>query len=479
MKKIKLLLVSLITIFAFNINVSAASGNLSVSSGSVYVGDSFKVTASIRGSAAWNVHVTASGPVSGCVINQADATADAMDTNKTFTATCKATGEGTITIRMSGDVTSASDGNAVVISGSKSVYVSKRPSQPSYNKPVQNNNTQNNTPDNRSTNNKIKELSVDGHKLEKVNANNYTLTVPTDVTNINVKATAEDSKSKVIGTGKHNLKIGENNIAVIVTAENGTQNKINIKVTRKDGYYLDDLDMILKDDKITDINITVKEDTKITSSDLEKIKSSKKTVKFNCYNKDKTIKYSWIIDGAQLNNTNDLLLNITNDTENRKEILKLSNYADGIFASLKQINNLPQGTKIKLFVGDKYQDNDLINIYSFAQNKDKLDLIENQITVKDGYIEFKVIDSSDYFITMSTIPSSDKVVKEAPTTEKSSSSILYIIIGILYLLLMSLIIGLIIKNKKNKKLEKQEEINSELNEEKFTDENSNDSEEIL
>ena len=123
MKKVKYLIISLISIFAFNINVFAASGSLGVSSSSVYVGDSFTVTANVSSAAAWNIHVSASGPVSGCSINQADATADAMDTNKTFSATCTATGTGTITIRLSGDVTSASDGNAVNVSGSRSVTV--------------------------------------------------------------------------------------------------------------------------------------------------------------------------------------------------------------------------------------------------------------------------------------------------------------------------------------------------------------------
>ena len=68
--------------------------------------------------------------------------------------------------------------------------------------------------------------------------------------------------------------------------------------------------------------------------------------------------------------------------------------------------------------------------------------------VENGYIEFEVTDASDYFVTMSTIPSSDKVVTP---TEKSSSPILLIIIGILSLLVIGLIIAFILKNKKNKK----------------------------
>lgn len=455
MKKIKFLLISFISIFVFSINVFAASGSLSVSSGSVYVGDNFTVTANVISAAAWNIHVSAIGPVSGCQINQADATADAMDTNKSFSATCTATGTGTITLILSGDVTSASNGNAVNISGSRSIVVTQRPTPSggnnntsSNNNISSNNNASNNNTDNKSKNTNIKELSVEGYELSKIDENNYILSVPNDVTSINIKAIASDSKSKITGTGNHNLNIGENNIEVIITAEDGSQNKINIKVTRKDGYYLEDLDSVLKNNKSDDINITIKSDTKITAQDLEKIKSSRKTVKFNYYNDDKTLLYSWIIDGSKLkNNNNDLITTITNDSENNKNILRLSNYADGLFIILKQTNNLPLGAKLKLFVGNKYKDNDLINVYAYVKNNDKLRLVKNKFKVKNGYIEFEVVDESDYFVTMSTIPNLDKIIT---TTDKSLSPVLLIIIVILSLSVIGLIVAFIIKNKKNK-----------------------------
>ena len=442
MKKIKFLLVVLISIFAFNINVFAASGNLSVSSGSVYIGDSFTVTANISSAAAWNVHVSASGPVSGCSINQADATADAMDTNKSFSATCTATGEGTITIRLSGDVTSASDGNAVNISGSKAVSVTTKPTPPSNNnnnnnnnnKPSNNNNNNkqnNNTTDNRSKNNNLKELSIEGYDLVKVDDNNYTLTVTNDVANINIKATAEDAKAKVSGSGSHELKVGENNLEVIVTAENGSQNKINIKVTRKDGFYLEDLDSVLKNDKINDINITITPDTKITSQDLEKIKNSKKTVKLNCYNNDKILMYSWIIDGSKLKETNELLTTISDDSSNKKNILVQSNYADGIFIELKQNKNLPSGTKLKIYVGDKYGDNDLVNIYSYNKTTDKLNLVKSKVKVENGYVEFEVSSASDYFITMTTVNNAE-----------TSSINIFMIISIVEFILLIFLLAL-------------------------------------
>lgn len=463
MKKIKILLISLISMFAFNTNVYAASSSISVSSGNVYVGDSFTISLYVNSSAAWNVHVTASGPVSGCTIHKADASDDALDTNRSFSATCTATGEGTIVIRLSGDVTSASDGNAVPVSGSRSVSVSQKPapapsptpSQPgnnnnntNNNQTNNNNNKQNSTQndgDNKSKNNNIKNISVDGYNLIKVDSNNYTLSVTNDVTNINVKATAEDAKSKVTGTGNHNINVGENNIELIVTAENGSQNKINIKVTRKDGYYLEDLDSILNNNKITDINITIKSDTIITKEDLEKIKNSKKTVKFNYYNDDKSLAYSWIIDGSKIKTTSNLSTIITNDSDNKKDILKLSNYADGLFVVLKQ-NDLPLGTKLKLFVGNKYENNDFVNVYSYRNNK--LYLLKNKIKMDNGYVEFDLDNASEYFVTMSTIPNTN-ITTKVENNEKIS--ILPIIILIICLVIIGIIIIFIIKNKRKKK----------------------------
>ena len=464
MKKIKMLLILLISIFTFNLSVFAANGNLQVSSGSVFVGDSFTVSANISSAAAWNVHVSARGPVSGCVINQADATADAMDTNKTFSATCTATGEGVITVVLSGDVTSASDGIAVGISGSRAVNVSKRPVQPNNSNNNNNNNPNNNNNNNtinnnnnnvsnnannnvndKSNNNNIKELSVDGYSLVKVDANNYTLSVPNDISSINVKAIAEDSKATVTGAGNHQLSVGENNIEIVVTSESGLQNKINIKVTRKDGFYLEDLDSLLNNDKIDDINIIINNDTTISSQHLEKIKKSKKTVKFNYYNDDKHLVYSWIIDGTKLKNTNDLLTTITFESENKKNILRLANYCDGIFINVKQLNNFKEGIKIKLFVGNKYDKNDKVNVYSYVKSNDKLNLVKSKVKVDDGYIEFDSGDASDYLITMSTVP--DALETISPSNSSISIALIVIIVFII-LLVISILAVYILKKKK-------------------------------
>ena len=475
MKKNNILLKTFITtilLFIFSGNVFAASGSLSVSANNVYVGDKFTVTVNVSSAAAWNIHVTADGPVSACSINEADVTTNALDTNKTFTATCTTTGEGTVTLRLSGDVTSASDGEAVELSSSKSVVVSKKPEQPNNNN---NNNNGGNVTDNRSKNNNLKEISIEGFQITKVDNNNYTLSVSNDVTSINIKATAEDSKAKVTGAGNHDLKVGENEIEIVVTAENGSQNKIIIKVTRKDGYYIEDLDSVLKNDKINDVNINVGKDTKISSSDIAKIKNSKKTVKLNYYDENKALVYSWIIDGSKINESNsELLTTIVFDSSNKKDILRLSNYADGLFASLNEKNNLSSGTKLKLYVGNKYNDKDLVNVYSYAQNSDKLEIVGNKIPVTNGFVEFDVIGSSDYFVTMSTVAS---LVNDVIPQENKITNILPMIIGgVVILILVIIIIILVLKNKKNNKLKSNDNNNNISSVENNNVNNSNEEE---
>ena len=60
--------------------------------------------------------------------------------------------------------------------------------------------------------NKVKEVSVDGYQLNKIDDNNYELSVNNNVEKIFLKVVADDSKSKIKGNGEHKLEVGENKI---------------------------------------------------------------------------------------------------------------------------------------------------------------------------------------------------------------------------------------------------------------------------
>lgn len=289
-------------------------------------------------------------------------------------------------------------------------------------------NNNNNTNNKLSTNNKLKSISVKGHELVKKDNNNYTLTVNNNVASINLNAVAEDVKAKVSGVGEHKLVVGDNNIEVIVTSESGSKNKINIKVTRKDGYYLEDLNSVLNDSKVQTPNIIIDDKSKISSKDINDIKNSGKIVTLNYYDKNKKLSYSWILDGTKIKDINEFVTSISYFSEYTKEIYTQSNYADGLNISFNHSGDLPKGTKIRLFVGEKFTDNSLVNIYYYDKDKNVLENIQNGLVVEEGYIEFELKHCSDYFVTMSNISNSIK--------KESFSIDIFIIISIIELIII-------------------------------------------
>ena len=253
MKKLNKIITFMLVFMLFGLNVQAASANLSVSKSSIYVGDSFNVTVKANGVAAWNIHISASGPVSGCKLDQADATADALDTNKTFSVTCKSTGEGRITVTLKGDVTSSNDGKPVKLSSSKTVTVNKKTTTTTTTKKTTTtskkttttkkvNDTTTTTTKKVTTTQKVeknndatlKNITVDGYDIKfSSNTYEYTINVKNNVNKLNLNISKNNDKSNYEIIGNDKLVAGENNITIKVTAEDGTIKEYKINVIKE------------------------------------------------------------------------------------------------------------------------------------------------------------------------------------------------------------------------------------------------------
>ncbi len=89
-----------------------------------------------------------------------------------------------------------------------------------------------------SPNNKLSSLSVDGFTLSPAfsrETTSYNMVVDPSVSVINVRATALDSKAVISGTGNVQLQSGNQDIAVQVTAQNGTVCRYVIHIVRQNG----------------------------------------------------------------------------------------------------------------------------------------------------------------------------------------------------------------------------------------------------
>ena len=89
----------------------------------------------------------------------------------------------------------------------------------------------------KSTDNTLKSLSVSGYNISpsfNKDTLEYNLTVPNGADSISVKAEANDVKAKVDIIGADNLQIGDNEVKVKVTAEDGSIKVYTINVKKED-----------------------------------------------------------------------------------------------------------------------------------------------------------------------------------------------------------------------------------------------------
>lgn len=457
MKKVKIILIILITFLAFNYNVNAAgSATLNVSTSSVYVGDSFTASVTVYG-AAWNIHVSASGPVTGCSINEGDATSDANDATKTFSTTCTTTGTGTVTLTLSGDVTSAADGNFVTASGSRSVNVVARPSQPvnpggggggGYTPTPQPQQPQQQDNSNKSSNTNLKSLNVKGYTLKKETDGTYSLTVNKNTSSIIVEAVAEDSKTSITNNGENKLNIGKNTIEITLTAENGATKKYYIVVTRNDKDTITDLESLLKRDN-KELTIDIKQGDILSSGNLNGLKKTNKNLVLQ-YLVDKQLIYGWTIKGNGLSNFNDFDTTVTINRNIPYYIDQITDNADGLYFKVSKSNNYANGLLLKLFVGDLYKDKTLLNVYLFDSNK--LEFYATKVDVKDGYIEFPINKGVEFIVTDKTIDTSVVITgSNIGVQENDSFEVYYYVAIIVIIVLLSIVIAKIKGNLDKKK----------------------------
>ena len=437
MKKIIISLIALICLILPASVLASGSITASTTSMTVEVGSSKTFTITAK-NAIGDVSISSSN-ASIAKTNVSSWETGSVGENETKTGTITVTGvsEGTATITLTIDGATFDD-EPQEISGQKTITVTVTKKAVT---PVE-------TP--KSTNNNLKDISIIGYNLIKVNSNNYTLSVGPDVKSVAIKATAEDNKATVTGSGVHNLVAGENRIEVTITSESGLKNTIIVIVTKNTIYNIDNLDTALDNNINT---IALDNDTLVTSQDFQKIKASNKTINLSYTEDDKEL-YYWLIDGTQITGSKSLLTTIDFNSENKSVINTLSNYANGVLFSVKQNNDIPEWAVLRVNVSDKYSNGESVNIYKYTKSSNKLELVKDKVKVDNGFVQINDLESADYLITMATIATAKE---DSSTNKKDDSSekvILPILIAICLVILMIVSFLIISKREKNKQKNK-------------------------
>lgn len=445
-----LIMIILVPQIAFGAGSASISAPASVESGSNVT---IKVT--LSNVAAWNIKIKASGATDGATKSYADATEDAENTTKTFSVTCNSKGAGTITVTVTGDITSA-DGANKDISLTKEITVKeKQVNNSTNNKPSQPTNpstsgttSKPNTPSSggqtssgqttggqtqngQTTNEKVEkeaearlaELSVLGYEISPAfnkDTQEYFVEVPLTQENVTIDAKTLGSKAQIQGTGNYEVKEGNNVFEIVVTAENGETKtyKLNVAVVDKNPI-------------IATIN----------QKQYTVVKQAKLLKKLNLY-EETTIKINDIEVPAFKNETNKLIIVGIKDENNQ---ILYATYNDGkydIYTEVTSKNLLLYITEGKLEGYKKTSVTINEKQYSAYEINDRF-VVVYAMNVNNGEYGYYKYDKKDETFQYYEI---DKA-------EQKEINVFAVISVILGILLVISIIAQIVINKKKLKIE--------------------------
>ena len=209
-------LIIIVACFFFQLRVSAGDVSIVTNNRNPSVGSNVVVTVKAP-NVAGNFSVTSSNQsvLSGGSSNSW------IEGSVTYTFVAKAAGTATITVKP----IDAADYDGNVFSAVKSVTITVG------------NKTTSSTKKDLSSDNTLSSLSIDGVNLEPAfdkNTTSYNVNLEAGVTKINVKAAPNDKSAKVTGIGEIEVSEGNNNIEVVVTAENGSTKTYTITANVKE-----------------------------------------------------------------------------------------------------------------------------------------------------------------------------------------------------------------------------------------------------
>lgn len=203
---------------------------------------------------------------------------------------------------------------------------------------------------------------------------------------------------------------------------------------------LNELDTLINQGKATINN----DDTILKNNELVQIKNNKVLTTYEKIENNNLL-YSWSFDGNKMT-ADDIKLNIDLNlilglTPNKDKIDAL---IPSSIASLKldfqHKGNLPLGTSLKVNIGSSFKNDDILDLYYYNPEANKLEKVAENIMVIDGFASFPISHCSEYVLVLNK-----EANKNADNNVQTSSMnvILYTIITIV----CAGALGYIIKNK--------------------------------
>ena len=139
----------------------------------------------------------------------------------------------------------------------------------------------------------------------------------------------------------------------------------------------------------------------ISADTFKMVDNNSKNLTVGVVDDNNQLQYSWTFAASEIKDTTkDVDLTITFDSDRQEKIEKLTGETDSLYINFAYHGNLPGTSTVKLYVGNKYGDNEKVYIYYYDEEEDKVLMVGRKpLTVKDGYVEFSITHCSTYFLS--------------------------------------------------------------------------------
>ena len=276
------------------------------------------------------------------------------------------------------------------------------------------------------------------------NVNDYEFAVPYSQDRLVLNYVLEDNSAIANVVGDETLKVGNNSVVILVTAENGEIRTYNLTIIRNEDKVVvpndkTSIDENINNESIGDITISLKDREKAVTLDAETIgylKNFNKNIIFEWLNENGIMLRSIKILGVNIVDTSNSINPNLNNSITDSDLLKYLGNREFIGISSKN-SSVPSGTIYRL----KLEDNDKpYYLYYFKDGK----VQTKKLNIDDGYAEFEIENDTDYAIA-------GEVINNDSNEEEIGNRYLPIII-IIILAIISTICAIILlrENKKNK-----------------------------
>lgn len=160
------------------------------------------------------------------------------------------------------------------------------------------------------------------------------------------------------------------------------------------------------------------------------------SVIYNVLDNAKKLSYSWTFSKGEeltqaLKNNMEIDLNLKLDLLTKlddKNLDDLITNDDSLIVSFEHHGALPVSAKVRIDVSDKYRDGELLYLYYLNENKTQVEYVDNQIPVRNGYVEFEIDHCSKYFLTAS-------IIQEAVNNPKNVNLIIIVMVVVIIVLI--------------------------------------------